>query len=218
MWPFNRKQRFIQSLGKSSQYTPDLGVLETSMYRLLFVVDDMKKAHKNYKLLEGHGKRVSRGFTRETFDFRVGKHTGKALPFFAKDGLRVKGELHAVESSHIPVLDKHYQNGVEFVRVPADVLVTGKEHELMSIGNEKFIQNLLPGMIRTVPELGIRHYTSNNRVCVIHAMMYIALRAHWNMPDVNTTFLNPRPEFPQEPLIWLPKYYRYPIERNRCLK
>src|SRR5260370_19232961 len=105
MWPFDRKQRFIQSLGKDNQHTPDMSTVEASMYRLLFVVDDMKKAHKNYNLLKGHGKRVSRGFTRETFDFRVGKHTGKALPFFSKEGLKVKGELHAVESRHIPVLD-----------------------------------------------------------------------------------------------------------------
>lgn len=220
MWPFGRdkKKLFVQSLGKKYPKTPDITQLQQQEYKLLFVCDDMMQAHNNYKLIES-GKRVGRGFTQRPFEYRIGRHTGKGLPFQDSDGLKVKGELHAVKTDTIPTLDNHYDNGVQFARVRVNILVTDRDHRLMDIGSEAFVQQLPPGMIRTVPELGLRHYLSNQMVCVIRADMYVAIKQYW-LREPND-FPKLQPQFPKEPLVWLPRYYKYPIERNnpkRCLK
>lgn len=213
MWPFDNRKKFVQSLGKLYPKTPDIAQLENQKYTLVFAADDLMKPHKNYELIAGKSQPVSRGFTREAFDYRIGRYTGRGLPFADKKGLKVKGQIHAVETQHIPTLDKHYNNGVEFARVKTSIIVTDKEHRLMSIGSEEFLKHLPPGMIRTVPELGLRHYTSNPRVCLIEAHMYVALRKYWN--DDDKSWLRIPPTFPKNELVWLPKYYKYPIERNR---
>lgn len=222
MWPFDRRKKqreFIQSLGNNHPFTPDMVELEQASHRLLFVCDDMMVPHQNHKRIKEHSAKVSRGFTQLRFDFRVGRYTGKALPFIAADGLRVKGEIHAVESHHFDALDRYYGNGVKFVRVKTKAILTDRDHKLISIGDERFLQKLPPGMIRTVPELGLRHYISNPHVQLVTVRMYVAIRAYWLAePDADKSFPNIHPQFPKEPLVWLPKYYKYPIERNRCLK
>jgi hypothetical protein len=220
MWPFDvrrKKREFIQSLGKLP-FTPDLPELEQAPCRLLFVCDDMMVPHQNHKIIKEHSTRVTRAFTQDRFDLRVGRHTGKALPMMNKDGLRIKGEVHAVESNHFKALDEHYRNGVEFVRVKLKVITTNRDHQLVDIGNERHLQHLPPGVIRTVPELGLRHYLSNPRVHLVTVRMYVARQAFWMETDTDKSFPIIQPLFPKEPFVWLPKYYKYPLERNRCLK
>lgn len=222
MWPFDRAKKkieFIQSLGKKHPHTPDLVELEQASHRLLFVCDDAMTPHINHKLIKDNGVKVGRGFTQDRFDLRVGRNTGKALPVMHKDGLRVKGEIHAIESHHFDALDKHYRNGVEFARLRIKVIVVDREHQMVDIGNEYFIRKLPSGMIRTVPELGIRHYISNPHVTLVSVQMYVAIKAFWLADaDAEKSFPITPPTFPAQPLMWLPRYYKYPIQRNRCLK
>lgn len=223
MWPFDRakkKREFIQSLGKQHPFTPDLVELEQASHRLLFVCDDMMVPHQNHKLIKDHSVKVCRAFTQDRFDLRVAQYTGKALPLVAKEGFRIKGEIHAVESHHFTALDRHYKNGVEFARLKLKVITVDRDHQLIDIGNEQHLRNLPPGAIRTVPELGLRHYVSNPHVHLITVRMYVAMRRFWVHGlgvDADKSFPITQPTFPKEPTIWLPKYYKYPIQRNRCL-
>lgn len=218
MWPFNRRKRmkaFVQGLGKRYPNTPDMAELETGPYTILFACDDLMTPHVNNRLLNNRSRKIGRGFTKDRFDYRVGKHTGKGLPFMDNEGLRVKGELHLVETGHVPALDKHYDNGVQFARVKVRIITTDRWHRLISIGNEERVRHLPQGVIRTVPELGIRHYTSNQMVHFVTAHMYVALKRFWQQDDKSWQPIPPT--FPKNELVWLPKYYKYPIERNRCL-
>lgn len=211
MWPFNIKRKYIQSLGREHQYTPDMHLLEDSPKKLVFLCDDMEGRHQ----IEKHCQYVARGFTVRPFDYRVSRFGRKAVPFAvgrdAPGGLKVKGKIYAIDSHAIPRLDTHYRNGVEFARVRTHVIVTDRDHRIMSIGSEEFLKHLPPGMIRTVPELGIRHYTSNPMAGVVGCRMYVAMRTHWEFEDFNVL---PRatPVFPKDNLVWLPKYYRYPFK------
>lgn len=223
MWPFDRKKKqreFVRSLGKRYPFTPDMAELEQASHRLLFVCDDMMVPHVNHKLIKGHSAKIARAFTQHKFDYRMGKNSGKGLPMLVgnnRDGLRVKGEIHAVESGHFDALDRHYRNGVEFARVDLKVIVTDRDHQMIDIGNEYFIRRLPPGMIRTVPELGIRHYISNPHVHLVSVKMYVARRSFWlKEPDADKMFPIIKPQFPAQPFVWLKEYYKYPIERNRC--
>lgn len=223
MWPFdvNKKQRereFVQGISKKDPMTPDRGELSEYKHRLLFVCDDMKRAHKNYDLIRDCSAKVSRGFTADHFDYRIGRYTGKGLPFMAKrnEGHKIKGELHAIEAAHIPRLDKHYRNGVEFARSKVRILVTNQRHELIHIGGEAFLKDLPDGTIRTVPELGIRHYLSDNFICHVEAFMYVAIKKAWvHRPMEINAYPNVPLEVPKEPTVWLPDFYKYPINRNR---
>jgi len=218
MWPFDRKKKLVLSFGRDVTHTPDLPEVQDSMFKLLFVHDDMLPGHVNQGVLKGISQKVSRGFTQDSFDYRVGRFTGKAVPFLDPNGLKVKGQLHAVKSQHIPELDKRYKNGVEFFRLKVNVIVVNRDHIPMSIGNEAFLKQLPPGTVHTKPGLGIREYISDHaRVCLVQSYMYVAMKSHWNEDD-HTILQTPHPEFPKQPLVWLPKYYRYPINRNVCLK
>lgn len=215
MWPFNnakKARQFIKDISRPLPFTPDKAELSQSQYRLMFVCDDMMRAHKGYERIKMNSAQVSRGFTKDSFDFRIGRHTGIGLPFMGK-GLKIKGELHAVETDCIHELDKHYKNGVEFARCRVGILVVDRDHQLMHIGQEEFLKNLPNGMIWTVPELGIRHYLSDQFVCIIKADMYIAIKKHWAKEDLN--YPHVPVVHPKEPTVWLPQYFKYPINRNR---
>lgn len=221
MWPFDirhkRATKLIKSMSGTLPHTPDKALLVQSEYRLVFACDDMMRAHKNYSLIKEHSAKVSRGFTQHPFDYRIAKHTGRGLPFMTpRTGLKIKGEIHAVLSERIPELDNHYRNGVEFARCRVPILVVDREHHLMDIGSEAFVKELAPGIIRTVPELNIRHYLSHQFVCIISADMYIPIKKHWvDQPKEGLSYPNVPVEFPKDPALWLPQYYKYPINRNR---
>lgn len=217
MWPFNGTKKLVQSLGKSHPYTKDIVEVEDSQYKFVFLCDDVQRGHKHHHLIEGNSKEICRGFTRHPFDYRVSKYNAKALPFNHNVGnkLKVKGRIHAVETHKIPVLDNHYKNGVEFARVKTPIIVVDRDHRIMSIGSEQFLEKLPPGMIKTVPELGIRHYTSNPMVGLVETYMYVAMRVHWDPDENYSLFPNPMPTYPTQELVWLPKFYRYPVDRNR---
>lgn len=219
MWPFDRRNKekeFVQSLGKRYPHTPDMAQLETGPHTILFACDDLMTPHVNNKLLNNRSHKIGRGFTKDKFDYRIGRHTGRGLPFMNHNGLRVKGELHLVETGLVPALDKHYDNGVQFARVKVRIITTDRWHRMIPIGSEERIKNLPRGVIRTVPELGIRHYTSNPMVCFVTAHMYVALKQYWLDDEKSWPLISPT--FPETELIWLRSYYKYPIERNRCLK
>lgn len=221
MWPFDRQRKlreFVQGLGV--RQTPDVAELEESKYRLVFICDDLQRAHKNYSLIKDHSTKVTRGFTRERFDYRVGKHTGRGLPFLDKDGLRVKGEVHAVRTHHIAqVLDKHYNNGVEFARVHTQAILTDRQHKLLPADCQRFLMEYSSGSTRTLTHRGLTHYLSHRRVSLLRVDMYVALKSHWvDQPNGEPSYPKAEVNFPKHALIWLPKYYKYPINRNRCLK
>ena len=221
MWFFssNKKRAFIQALGKDHPKTPDLAQLEDKRNHLLFVCDDMMRPHQNYEHLQDCSRLAGRGFTRHHFDYRVTKHSGKGLPLPSRNGLRIKGELHLVDTPAFKALDNHYQNGIEFVRMSLQVIVTHADHQLITIGEERKLRDLPPGKITTKHELGIRHYVSDTSADLVHAFMYVAKAEHWVDQDKGG-FSYPSAEvcFPKNPPHWLPKYYKYPINRNRCLK
>lgn len=212
MWFMKRKARFVQSLGKQHPKTPDYAELELGEYALMFFCDDTMRANKGYERIKEHSAPVIRAFTVDNFDYSMGRYTKRGLPFVGnqKVGLKVRGEIHAVKTKYVPALDNHYDNGVQFVRLRVRTLIVDREHQVVSIGNEDFLKSLPEGVIRTIPELGVRHFLSNRHVGIVSCHMYIARRTHWR-PAENHYIPAPI-HYPKDNIIWLPKYYRYPAE------
>lgn len=220
MWPFNNNNQkaFIKSISQVPVTTPDLALLLKDRRQALFVCDDMMGAHQNTDLIKDHATKVARGFTRNKFDFRV-HESGMGIPLMGNSNsspLRVKGEVHSICSERIKLIDFAYGNGVAYHRTKVGIIVPDRMFKLFPIGEEEVIKDLPPGSIKTLSERGLRRYTSDRRVSVVSAWMYIASKRYWN-DHIDGGYEFPRAEIhePKEETPWLPRYYKYPINLNR---
>lgn len=212
MWnPMMKK--FVRGLGKTYQHTPDIAVIEDSEFKLVFVCDDMMRSHKNYKNIQDNSAQATRAFTKPKFDYRIKRDNGQGLPFLGKRSnqhqpLRIKGEVHAIQSTHIPHLDNLYRNGVLFYRIRVPLLVPYREHT--SFYNKSEDNKPLPTALQ-----GRKDAIGPDMVAIIEAYMYVAASKAW--PDVDGGYVYTWAEIhePTQPRPWLPQYYRYPVCINQ---
>lgn len=154
----------------ATRFTPDIAELEKKEWQRFFFYDETMIDNRKYDLIKEHIVNWTVAYTVKPF------HTWKKnlgvesfpIPFevdgFASDACRIKGDLMSIKSSHIPVLDIHKQNGLQFIRrrVPIVFAVDKVVH-----GND-----------------GVSIQTMGHTIQ--RAWMYIAVPEHWN--SVLTTY------------------------------
>ncbi len=222
MWPFNNNKQkdFVQRISALPEYTPDLAVLQKYPRNLLFACDGMMTPHKGHDLLNTYATKVGRGFTRNKFDFVVHADSGIGIPLTGNRNsspLRIKGEIHAVQSDHFKRLDFAYGNGIAFHRSRVGLLVTERLSQQFPIGKEEIVKDLPPGSIKTMSKIGMRRYTSESRfVTIVQAWMYIAAKDYW-MDKLDGGYEYPKADIhePKEYTPWLDRYYKYPLKLDR---
>ncbi len=164
-------------------WTPDQTKLEQFFQQLLFVADDMKIGGKNHDLLmEITPTKTPENpvvYTHNKFlcyKQDLGKHHSTAIlmpPEYQQSGFvndwdrpypcKVRGELYAVQSNKLYLLDKHMQNGVKFVRqrvrisYPWRYVAYGKEHPLPKISPHSYTDR-----ITAWAYIGVPHYWDPN--------------------------------------------------------
>jgi hypothetical protein len=133
MWSFKRKPKPEDAVVPEMKFwdvnlglTPDLNQLTQKPYQRVFVCDEMMKPfHRHCHLkeiiapeLKDHGPVYA--YTRQVFGVAHYVPAKSIIPIrrkFANIPLaRIKGELYAVESEKIPLLDNLKQNGLQFQR------------------------------------------------------------------------------------------------------
>lgn len=201
------------------RFTPDIATLELSQYQLLFVCDDLMRAGRNYKLISDSSATVARGFTRLGYNFYrraiynpITKEIDEtAVVMAAKQWnnrydfscLRIKGEVHSVETDAFIKLDTHYQNGVQFRRKRVQILYPTRQHG--QVVNKSTDGKPLPYTLQ-----GRKHFLLPERVDPIWAWMYIGISAYWNdLLDGGFAFEPVRILEPKEDRDWLIKYYSW---------
>jgi hypothetical protein len=226
MWPFNRTKRaqerlFVQKISQKPEFTPDISDLLKDRRQLLFACDDLMTPHVGYDLIKNNSRKIDRGFSRHKFDYRIHELSGMGVPLVgsknsAFEPLKVKGELHSVDSEHFELLDYAYGNGVAFRRILIPILVSERIYGVFKIGKEGVIKDLPHGTIRTNQELGLRTYVSDRMVYPVQAWMYVALKSYWS-DKLDGGYEYPRADIyePRDHISWLPKYFKYPITLNR---
>lgn len=112
-----------------TRFTPDIVKLELSEYQLLFVVDDMQRGGPMYDLIADNSAFQAIGFTKGLFNYFVEKSSGVPVPLTCDprkplgNAGPLFGEVHAIKSSHYPMLDTVRQNGVHFKRERVSIVI-----------------------------------------------------------------------------------------------
>jgi hypothetical protein len=190
----------------NNRFTPDIAILEQSQFQLVFVCDDLMHAGKNYSLLEDCSANVARAFTMRPYNF-YRKNTDGTPVVMNPTGLmetgcyKIKGEIHAILSSEMPRLDRHYQNGVQFKRYRTKLLYPTRATGTIRNEGE---------MGRAYSIIGPKRFLLPERVDILEAWMYIGLRSYWDaLLDGGFAFERVRLVEPERIRNWLPKYYHW---------
>src|SRR6266852_3039276 len=194
-----------------TRFTPDIARLELSQFQLLFVCDDLMRAGKNYNIIADSSASVARGFTLHGYNFYKKRTNGIPVVMAAKQAdnrysfscLKIKGEIHAVESKAFIKLDTHYLNGVQYRRIRTKILYPTRQHGV--VVNHDNEGKLLPPALQ-----GNKHFLLPERVDIISAWMYIGASNYWNdLLDGGFAFEPVRIVEPKEQKNWLIKYYHW---------
>lgn len=162
--------KILAEADDATEFTPDIAELEKKKWQRFFFYDETMIDNRKYDLIKEHIVNWTVAYTVKQF------HTWKKnigtesfpIPFevegFAADSARIKGDLMSIESSHIPVLDKHKQNGLQFLRKRVPIVFPV----------EKVIHGNDGAIIQTVGHT------------IQRAWMYIAIPEHWE--SILTTY------------------------------
>lgn len=206
-----------------SRFTPDVMKLEEKQFHLLFAHDDVMVGCQNYKYIAEESVFEGRGFTTNAYQYfrkqtdggLIALGTGYRADIAARSGhdfCRIKGELHNVRAAGIIRLDQHYENGLQYRRQRIKVIYPYRDHAVVEIGNEELLPPW-PGAITTKNELGLRHYVSEEKVCVLEAWMYVGLHMYWDdLIDGGFAFQKIPIKNGLRP--WCDKYYQFNKRMN----
>lgn len=206
-----------------TRFTPDIAALEEQQFHTFFAFDDVMLGCRNYKLIKEYAVTEGRGFTLDAFQFfrkntdgsQVALGNGERSDLAARSGhdfCRIKGELYNVRSAAIPKLDIHYQNGLQYRRHRVKIIYPYRDHMMVEIGNEALLPDH-PGTITTKNELGVRHYVSDEKVCLIEAWIYTGIHSYWDdLIDGGYTFSKIPIKNGLRP--WCDKYYQFNKRMN----
>lgn len=215
-------------MGESHTMTPDLHRLEQYITQLLFVTDEWKRNGNNWHILQKEigAELQCTAYTRHHYRFLV--HTGffhpthKPLvletPF--RDGFKIEGELYSIPdpARSFQLLDRLKGNTLECVRKRVDILyphrrqwtgenlvppgtyVHGKNYGISWDGKFPYLH----------PLAGEKTFTSEEKVRIIPAHMYVALPGWWAKAFKHPEQYDEVPRYSSEtPRRWLSEYYRY---------
>lgn len=209
MFPSNAELAWAKEL---TRFTPDISQLEEAEFRLFFFPDDFRRDCLSYPKVMEHSAFEAMAFTKDPFNFYVKNNGDSLLPIaleaktpsnFVKNA-PIFGELHSVRSSHIPMLDIHRQNGVQFIRkrvkitLPFRYLIRGNEDE---DGRE------LPRVLQGKEHL-LDPVLSSEKLAEIKPWMYVGNPDYWNpLLDGGYTFQQVKVRQPMKDKPWLKEYY-----------
>lgn len=136
MWSFRRKPKPADAVvppmsfwGEENKFTTDLNFLEMSEYQRVFVCDELMENRFRHNRIKELAADVSplEAITNQIFGVVRRQTDMTVIPLrrrFANVPLaRVKGELYAVRSSKMPILDALKQNGLLFRRERVKLLI-----------------------------------------------------------------------------------------------
>lgn len=173
--PHRVDQLMIRDFRESSKFTQDVPYLERFDCQKIFVCDDMQSSHPEHERLGINVRLISAAYTVDPFTMwkkPLGDAT-YAIPLLEKTfsadrqwslhkGLKthIRGSLHIIRPYQIyDVLDKHYQNGVEFDRVQVDIAWPYRERSKDEHGATVF---------------------SKEKIGITKAWMYVGKREFWD--------------------------------------
>lgn len=208
---------FMYHMLEQTKFTPDIAVLESYEWQLLFAPDELKTDHTKHTLLGEESRYKFPGFTQKMFQFwEPPTPFVSPIPLETTDSFvqnitgfppaaRIKGEVHLVRPQRFMELDRFRQNTVEFRRQRIRLIVPFRHVEFLKDHN-------------LYPEFGAQGYfgregysgrsvrTSTEITCTIRAWMYIGIPSYWD-PLITTFDYKAVETFTAKARRWCQEYY-----------
>ena len=198
------------------RYSPDLGYLEQKEWQLLFAVEDFKRSHSRYSLIED-SVFVATAYSTRKFNYWVLEAGDERTPIpmenfeekaeqtirYFPQPLKVKGELHLIRTHQFLGLDTFKMNTVQFRRKRVNVILPYREQGI--ILNQDAEGRELPIALQ-----GKKFFLSPEKVFVIRAWMYVGNPKYWDhLLDAGWRGFKPVNCY-ESRRPWLREYYDYP--------
>lgn len=165
-----------RELTLSANRSPDLGVLEESPFQLFFAPDRTMRGCSEYPLIENSAF-ICYAYTLRKYSYWQ-QRDGVAIPLpgTAADvlapPLKIKGELHAVESSEFRNLDIFKDNLVSFRRQRVKLLIPHRPFHRIP---ERYDNG------KPIPLMPNQIHIGNERISrPVEAWMYVGVPEYWN--------------------------------------
>lgn len=188
--------------------TPDIWKLEQSMFQLVFIPDDMMRGRINNHLIaegarDGDIPVHPACFTLEKFTFFKQDLGVQSFPIaMEKDWkpqnyhrvapipAKIKGQLYAIFSPRMKVLDIHRQNGVQFRRIRTFVTLP---YQFVGYSKDRPLPKFSPEYIHTV-----------------EAWIYVGIPEYWNDRIGDIFGVTECNHYEHDiPKFWVDRYYKF---------
>ncbi len=229
-------RQFFTSMLEASKFTPDIAKLELYEWQLLFAPDELKRDHYKHSLLGTEAQYKFPAFTQASYHFWDPPEAWNspvplkvegfrnALPFFPPIA-KIKGEVHMIRPQQLwKELDPYRQNTIEYQRervrliVPYRYVKFIKDHsidpEFLREGaydhrldtEEKPVSLASQMNTTTINYQGSSVKTSEERVAILRAWMYIGIPQYWD-PLINGYDYGHVESFHSKNRKWCDTYY-----------
>jgi gamma-glutamylcyclotransferase (GGCT)/AIG2-like uncharacterized protein YtfP len=191
--------------------TPDVWILGSYEYQLVFVYGSQMRGHPQHELMNNEGAFAATAYTDNrfelwrkelgsaTFPIALAKSNWSKPDWNRASPQRVQGELYAVSTPQLIRLDNHFQNTLEFRRKRVPLVVPYRH--LFEVDGRTDIQRKIAEITgaKLVPEV----VQTDVNVQMVKAWMYIGDSKYWGQQLSH--FFQPAPVY-QSRVSWLGDY------------
>lgn len=134
-------QRWLSTVNKAGQFTPDLYTIQQKANHHVFVYNEAMEGHRSHFDLVGNSPYLGMSFTIRHFTMYKKAVGDESFPFILDNvrdirvnASRVGGELYSLSPKQLIKLDEHCLNTVQFNRVRLKVVIP---HKIKYLHEEK---------------------------------------------------------------------------------
>lgn len=212
---------------EATKFTPDIATLELYEWQLFFSPDETKKDHPKHELL-GDCVYKFPGFTQQNYHYWNPVepwHNPVAMELTHPENIirglpptaKIKGQVHLIRPQQFIPLDRWKQNTVEYFRrrvrliVPFRHVLWLKDHNIDHDFTGEAYDHRLDARNNeyntvTSKYMGRSVKTTEERVVIIRAWMYIGLTSYWD-PLINLYEYQAVETFHGKNRRWCEQYY-----------
>lgn len=205
-------KEWFDTAKQENVYTPDIARVSLSAQHLLFICDEKMHLRSGYSAIAEHTAFLNTVYTKDKFDFYLSRGNEEEglvkclVPL--KGSLPIRGELHVISTEGLILLDKLWENGVQFRR--ERIRVTLPYRSVFRRKNRDTRGRPLPSWLEN-------SYTflSEERTVELRVQMYVGIPEYWaDKIDGGYNFEKVTTFVPNNLRSWLDKYYFYVEKRS----
>lgn len=201
---------FFKHAQEQTKYTPDIAKLEEYEWQLYFACDETQRGHLKHDLVGEHEDKCP-GWTQKSFNYW--DHEAPFMPPIPMeatgyknplpgwpDVAKIKGRILKIRSQALLKLDEYKEQGVQYRRVRARIIVPYRELKFLKDAN------MPPADIEQVLSLSLG--LTFEKSYIVRAHMYVGIPEYWDKM-ISTFEFRSVQTFEAKNRSWCPQYYQY---------